>query len=132
MINLTQDISTGCIGLKVNKETSSKDFIDILQQIKNEQSLPKDISILVDAPEGFQNVRFKQLTIIANAYQELYQTYNNVAVAMVVNKKRERVLSLVFKNLILQLPGQFNVFGCLDEAQYWLETSTKQEPHCPN
>ncbi len=120
MMFIKQNISEGFIDVKITKETSLNDFISLIQFLKEEKSLPRAISILVDAPEGFENIHFAHLNIISDSFLELDHFYYKVTLAIIVCKKREHTLSLILQNWLFNQPCQFKTFKCLKDAEMWL------------
>ena len=99
-------------------------LIDIIKYIKanaENNSYPRKLKILSDATKSNTNLKYEDLSIIAEENSEAFKKFDYVIDAIVLNDPIETALAMLYKETSKNNKYKFKIFSTREAAMRWLE-----------
>lgn len=97
-------------------------MLNYFDSVMQDETLPKNLDVLIDAT----NVKFdfgdNDLELIAEAHKYMFINFKSMKIALIVNTPTETALSILYKKLTEDLRLKFNVFCTKETANIWLKS----------
>lgn len=91
-----------------------------LKTIKDD-SLPKNLKILVDCRNTLLNVKADEISLSHDALENAHNKYDSIQEAILVDKPNETVVAMLFKDSIEFENFSFGIFCTESAARLWLK-----------
>ncbi len=102
-----------------------EELIESSLAIKENESYPRFLKILIDSKKAIANFSSNELSILAEEHFKVIEKYEYIVIAIILDTPKETAFAMLFQNLIKNSRSKFQIFSTKAAATNWINNYTK-------
>ncbi len=116
---------TAILESKFEGKLTVKELIESSQTIKENESYPRFLKILIDSKKAIVNFPSNDLSFLAEEHHKVVEKYDYIVTAIILDTPKETAFAMLFQNLIKNNKSKFQLFSTREAAISWLNNYTE-------
>lgn len=116
---------TAILESKFEGKLTIKELIESSLAIKENESYPRFLKILIDSKKAIANFSSNDLSLLAEEYHKVVEKYDYIVTAIILDTPKETAFAMIFQSLIKNNKSKFQLFSTREAAVRWLSNYTE-------
>ncbi|MHB1147140.1 MAG: hypothetical protein ACYC01_06020 [Lutibacter sp.] len=116
---------TAILESKLEGKLTIKELIENSHAIKENESYPRFLKILIDSKKAIANFSSNDLSLLAEEHHKVVEKYDYIVTAIILDTPKETAFAMLFQNLIKNDRSKFQLFSTREAAINWLNNYTE-------